>query len=82
MATTWIVVSWVTGTLLVVDQQRRSAAAWAAADRDRGWWTTMTVIGSFFALGLAFAGAYAVLVVPRFASGDGVADQFRKRSRP
>ena len=80
MATAWIVVSWLTGVLLVFDQQRRTQAAWAAADRDRSWWTSMSVVGSFFALGVFFALAYALVVLPQFGAHDVVDEPFRKRA--
>ena len=79
MTTAWMMISWFTGVLLIFDQQRRPQAAWAAADRDRSWWTTMTVIGSFCALGLLCAAAYAIGVLPRFGNGDSVHESFRKR---
>jgi hypothetical protein len=77
---TWTIISWITGALLVVDQLRRPESAWAAADRNRAYWVTVSALLGLMALGLAVAAAYVVLVVPRFAERDAVHDAFRKRA--
>jgi hypothetical protein len=52
--------------LTLVDQLRRPASAWTAADRDRSYWATTTFIAGLFACGVLAAIAYAVGVLPRF----------------
>jgi len=73
-----IVVSYISGAVALVDQLRRPASAWTAADRDRGWWLSATVLLGLFACGLFVGIAYLIGVVPRFATNDGIDPSFRK----
>jgi hypothetical protein len=73
-----IVASYISAAVALADQLRRPASAWTAADRDRGWWLSATVILGLAACGLFIGIAYLLGVVPRFASDDGVDPSFRK----
>jgi hypothetical protein len=74
----WII-SLLSGGLALGDQLRRPASEWVAADRDRNYWVTVTVIGSLFCLGVVAAIAYAISVMPRFGTGGGPDHGFRKQ---
>jgi hypothetical protein len=74
----WII-SLLSGGLALGDQLRRPASEWVAADRDRGYWVMVTVIGSLFCLGLVAAVAYGISVVPRFGTAGGPDHEFRKQ---
>jgi hypothetical protein len=79
MITAIIVISYAAAVLALIDQIRRPASAWAAADRNRGWWIGMTVVLGLFACGVIIGACYLVGVVPRFASSAPVDDAFRKQ---
>lgn len=79
MITAILVISYLAAAAALADQLRRPASAWAAADRDRGWWIGMTVVFGLFACGIFIASAYLLGVVPRFTGQVAVDDSFRKR---
>jgi hypothetical protein len=79
MITGVLVISYLAAAAALADQLRRPASEWAAADRNRGWWISMTVFLGLFACGIFIAPAYLVGVVPRFSSQVAVDDAFRKR---
>lgn len=66
-----------TGVTLL-DQLRRPASAWTAADRDRGYWITGTAFCGLLCLGIPVGFAYAIGVLPYFGSGPEVDPAFRK----
>lgn len=72
------ITSVVAAALALVDQLRRPQSAWVSADRDRGWWTTFTVLCGVFALGVVFALIYLIGVVPRFSGTSANHGGFRR----
>jgi H+/Cl- antiporter ClcA len=74
-----IVISYLAGFATLADELRRPASVWAAADRNRGWWISTTVILGVMACGLFVGVAYLIGVVPNFSEHDGVDEAFRKR---
>jgi formate-dependent nitrite reductase membrane component NrfD len=79
MITAFLVVSYLIGLATLADELRRPASAWAAADRNRSWWISTTILLGIFACGLFIGIAYLIGVVPNFGQHDGVDDAFRKR---
>jgi hypothetical protein len=79
MISTFVIMSYLAAVLALLDQVRRPASVWAAADRNRGSWIWATVILGFLACGIFVACAYLVVVVPRFTSADDVDSAFRKQ---
>jgi uncharacterized membrane protein YdcZ (DUF606 family) len=73
-----IVCSYVIGAVALIDQMRRTPSEWAAADRNRAWWTWMTGMLTLVACGVVAGLAYLFGVVPRFGHDDGVDNSFRK----
>ncbi|MEA2156353.1 MAG: hypothetical protein QOE11_2493 [Solirubrobacteraceae bacterium] len=65
-ALVWIGLSYVLGVVVALDQWRRPAQAWEAADRNRRFWFWLTIIAGFHGMGEYAAAAYLVGVVPRF----------------
>lgn len=82
MASTLWIVSLVAAALTVADQLRRPASEWTAADRDRGFWVTWTVIAGFLCLGFVAAIVYAIGVAGRFGHAQQVDPGFRTASPP
>jgi len=63
------VTSLIAAAITVADQLRRPHSQWIAADRDRSYWVSCTVVAGLFACGLVAALVYAIGVLPRFARG-------------
>jgi len=80
MIATIIVISYLAGLGALVDQIRRPASQWVAADRNRGAWISATVLCGFPACGLLVALVYLMGVLPRFSADDRVDAAFRKSS--
>jgi uncharacterized iron-regulated membrane protein len=79
MVTALWIISLLSGGLALGDQLRRPASEWVAADRDRSYWVSATVVASLFCVGLVAAIAYLLSVVPRLGSGGGPDLAFRKQ---
>jgi hypothetical protein len=77
MIAAWVALSYVIGIVVFGDALRRPSLAWAAADRQRGWWLTMIVVSSLMSLGVFVAIAYAVGVLPHFQQQAEVHEGFR-----
>jgi hypothetical protein len=82
MALTLWILSLVVAALAVADQARRSPSEWTAADRERGYWMTWTVLAGLVYLGLVAAIVYAIGVVPRFGHVSASDDGFRRTVPP
>lgn len=78
MIATIVVCSYAAALVALTDQLRRPQSAWVAADRDRGFWTGMTIVLGLFACGAIIAIVHLLGVLPRFAGSDGVDGAFRK----
>jgi len=78
-ATTILVISYLAGIATVVHASLRPASAWANADRSRGYWMTLLISLTLFALGIVAAIVYIVGVVPGFGSAKATDSPFRKR---
>lgn len=70
MTVLWIL-SLLAGGLTAIDQLRRPASQWVAADRDRSFWVTMTVLGGLLYLGIVAAIVYAVTLLPLLGRAPG-----------
>jgi uncharacterized iron-regulated membrane protein len=82
MVTVIWAVSLIVSGLVVVDELRRPASEWTAADRNRGYWVGLTVTAGFLFLGVLAALVYAVALVPRFAMAQDSDSAFRKHAVP
>ena len=78
MIATILVGSYLCGAVALLDQLRRPPSAWAAADRNRGWWISTTVALGIFACGLFVAAAYLIGVVLAFSNRSQTDASFRK----
>jgi hypothetical protein len=74
-----LAVSYVTALVALADEIRRPASAWVAADRNRGFWITITIVLGLLGCGVLVAVAYLLIVIPGFAAGDRVDSAFRKQ---
>ena len=75
----WIAGSWIIGVLVLVDMYRRPETAWAAADRERGWWAGLLGVLCLAALGVVALLIYVLALLPLLTRSDGVEERFRKR---
>ncbi|HEV7493340.1 hypothetical protein [Baekduia sp.] len=79
MVTALWIISLLSGGVALGDQLRRPASEWVAADRDRSYWVSLTIIASLFCLGLIAAAAYLMSVVPQLGGAGGPDKAFRKQ---
>jgi hypothetical protein len=63
----FLVVSYLSGAAAIAHAATRPSSAWVHADRQRGYWLTVLITLTLFALGIVAAIAYLVGVVPRFS---------------
>lgn len=79
MITAIFVISYLIGAVTVLDEMRRPHSAWVAADRNRGWWITTSVIFGIAGCGLFMGIAYLVGVLPGLSQSGAVDPSFRKQ---